>query len=395
MAGVRDHTARIVRADDRMPAPPDVLEKSEASPLHQAATPASPPAAAGGRRRKFLAAIGVVALTGAGYFGINYYFVGQYMVSTDDAYVRSANTTLGSRVPGHIVDILPRDNSVVGAGDVLVRIDPTDYRIAVEAARSRIATQNAMIERIGRQVVAQQSTLEQTKAQLTAAEAAAMRAELDFTRQESLSAKGFASQATFETAQAGRDQSTAQVRAAKAAFAAASSQVEVVRAQQQEAKAQMAELINALSKAERDLASTDLRAPVNGIFSNRLVAKGDYVQAGQRLANVVPLDDVYIDANLKETQLARIVPGQSVGISIDAYSGRQVTGVVESLSPAAGAVFTLLPPDNATGNFTKIVQRVPVRIRVPADVAQENLLRAGMSVFVRIDTRTGPSAAPR
>ena len=159
-------------------------------------------------------------------------------------------------------------------------------------------------------------------------------------------------------------------KAAQAAYDAARDNVDVTKAQQDEARAQLAELQTALAKAERDLDFTSVRAPVDGTFSNRLVNAGDFVQAGQRLGNVVPLDDVYIDANFKETQLKRIRPGQPVTIKVDAYGIRKINGVVDSISPAAGSVFTLLPPDNATGNFTKIVQRVPVRIRVPKDVAQ-------------------------
>jgi membrane fusion protein (multidrug efflux system) len=136
-----------------------------------------------------------------------------------------------------------------------------------------------------------------------------------------------------------------------------------------------------------------VRAPVDGVFSNRLVSTGDFVVVGQRLGNVVPLDDVYIDANFKETQLQRIRPGQPVTIAVDAYGHRKFSGVVDSISPAAGSVFTLLPPDNATGNFTKIVQRLPVRVRVPKDVARQNLLRAGMSVYATVDTTEGANDA--
>lgn len=290
---------------------------------------------------------------------------------------------------GHIAAILPRDNSEVKAGDVVFRIDDGDYKIAVDSARAKIATQEATIARIGRQVAAQQSAVEQAQAQLASAEAAAKRADLDFDRQQALSTKGFASRAVFETSQASRDQSAASVLAAKAAYDAARDNVEVTKAQQTEARAQLTELQSALAKAERDLAFTNVRAPVTGVFSNRLVNVGDYINAGQRLANIVPLDGVYIDANFKETQLRRLKPGQKVGISVDAFSSRKIEGTVDSLAPAAGQVFTLLPPDNATGNFTKIVQRVPVRIRVPAEVAREGLLRAGMSVYVDVDTRTG------
>jgi membrane fusion protein (multidrug efflux system) len=219
------------------------------------------------------------------------------------------------------------------------------------------------------------------------------RAGLDFDRQQALSTRGFASRATFEVSEAGRDQGVAAVKSAQAAYDAARDNVEVTRAQQAEARAQLAELQTSLAKAQRDLDFTSVRAPVDGTFSNRMVNTGDFIQAGQRLGNVVPLNDVFIDANFKETQLKRIRPGQPVTISVDAYGHRKFAGVVESISPAAGSVFTLLPPDNATGNFTKIVQRLPVRVRVPKDVARQNLLRAGMSVYATVDTRDGAKDA--
>jgi membrane fusion protein (multidrug efflux system) len=307
--------------------------------------------------------------------------------------VRANNTTLGARVSGHIAAILPGDNAVVHTGDVIFRIDDGDYRIAVDAARTKIATQQATIDRIGRQVTAQESAVAQAKAQLVSAEAGMKRADLDFERQQTLSTKGFATHATFEQSEAGRDQGAAAVKAAQAAYDAARDNVDVTKAQQAEARAQLAELQTALAKAQRDLDFTSVRAPVNGTFSNRLVNTGDFVVVGQRLANVVPLNDVFIDANFKETQLKRIRPGQPVTISVDAYGHRKFAGFVDSISPAAGSVFTLLPPDNATGNFTKIVQRLPVRVRVPKEVAKQNLLRAGMSVYATVDTREGAADA--
>ena len=339
-----------------------------------------------------IGALGLLALAAIGY-GAYFVLVGRFYVSTDDAYVRSNNTMLGARVSGHVAAIVPRDNSLVRAGDVIFRIDDGDYRIAVDAARSKIATQQATIDRIGRQVTALESAVEQTRAQLTSAEAALKRADLDFERQQALSTKGFASRATFEVSEASRDQGAAAVRSAQAAFDAARDNVEVTKAQQAEARAQLAELQTQLAKAERDLAFTSVRAPIDGTFSNRLVNTGDFIQAGQRLANIVPLDEVFIDANYKETQLKRIRPGQPVKISVDAYGHRKFAGIVDSISPAAGSVFTLLPPDNATGNFTKIVQRLPVRIRVPKEVARQNLLRAGMSVYTTVDTREGAADA--
>jgi membrane fusion protein (multidrug efflux system) len=411
MAAARDQAARIVRAgpdsaEDEADASAQpsagVAEETRRRPAEAPAAPAEAPVAAPASaapapkpgRRKFLmmGVLGLLALAAIGY-GVYFVFVGRFYVSTDDAYVRSNNTMLGARVSGHVAAIVPRDNSLVRAGDVIFRIDDGDYRIAVDAARSKIATQQATIDRIGRQVTALESAVEQTKAQLASAEAALKRAGLDFDRQQTLSTKGFASRAAFEVSEASRDQGAAAVRSAQAAFDAARDNVEVTKAQQAEARAQLAELQTQLAKAERDLAFTQVRAPIDGTFSNRLVNAGDFIQAGQRLANIVPLDDVFIDANYKETQLRRIRPGQPVKISVDAYGHRKFTGVVDSISPAAGSVFTLLPPDNATGNFTKIVQRLPVRIRVPKEVARQNLLRAGMSVYTTVDTREGAADA--
>jgi len=411
MAATRDQAARIVRAEPEMeeaaadaavqPRAPVAEEtrrrpsESPGAPVNAPATkPASAAAPKGAGKRKFvmIGVISLLALVAAGY-GAYYMLVGRFYISTDDAYVRSNNTMLGARVAGHVAAILPRDNSPVRAGDVVFRIDDGDYKIAVDAARSRIDTQQATIDRIGRQVTALESAVEQTRAQLTSAEAALKRAGLDFERQQALSTKGFASKATFEVSEASRDQGAAAVKSAQAAFDAARDNVEVTKAQQTEARAQLAELQTQLAKAERDLAFTFVRAPVDGTFSNRLVNAGDFIQAGQRLGNIVPLDDVFIDANYKETQLKRIRPGQPVKISVDAYGHRKFAGVVDSISPAAGSVFTLLPPDNATGNFTKIVQRLPVRIRVPKEVAKQNMLRAGMSVYTTVDTREGATDA--
>jgi membrane fusion protein (multidrug efflux system) len=370
---------------------PPAVDKPATAP---AAPPASASAAPKPGKRKFvlMGILTLLALAAASY-GSYYLLVGRFYVSTDDAYVRANNTMLGARVAGHISAILPGDNTVVRTGDVVFRIDDGDYRIAVDAARTKIATQQATIDRIGRQVTALESAVEQAQAQVVSAEAALKRAGLDFDRQQVLSAKGFASHATYEVSEATRDQGVAALKSAQAAYDAARDNVEVTKAQQAEARAQLAELETALAKAQRDLDFTFVRSPVDGTFSNRLVNVGDFVAVGQRLGNVVPLDDVFIDANFKETQLKRIRPGQPVTISVDAYGHRKFAGFVDSISPAAGSVFTLLPPDNATGNFTKIVQRLPVRVKVPRDVARQNLLRAGMSVYATVDTRNGAADA--
>jgi membrane fusion protein, multidrug efflux system len=418
MAAARDQAARILRtgpdaaeSEPAQEASAATADSIRAQPSEEAASrrtaelPEKPavarpaPAASAAKAKKpakrkmMLMGVAVLLALAAASYGVHWVLVGRFYVSTDDAYVRANNTMLGARVSGHLSAIFPRDNAVVHAGEVIFKIDDGDYRIAVDAARSKIETQQATIERIGRQVVAQESAVEQAKAQLASAEAGLKRADLDYDRQQSLSTKGFASRATFEVSEASRDQGMAGVKAARAALDAAQDNVEVTKAQQAEARATLMELQTSLAKAERDLDFTSVRTPVDGTFSNRLVNTGDFIAVGQRLGNVVPLDDVYIDANFKETQLRRIRPGQPVTISVDAYGHRKFAGVVDSISPAAGSVFTLLPPDNATGNFTKIVQRLPVRVRVPKDVARQNLLRAGMSVYATVDTTEGAKDA--
>jgi membrane fusion protein (multidrug efflux system) len=227
---------------------------------------------------------------------------------------------------------------------------------------------------------------------MASAQAGAKKSQLEFDRQQALAVQKYASQQALEQAEANRDQATAAVDGAQSVIEAAKANLDVLKAQQQEAVRTFDELKTAQAKAERDLSFTVIRAPVDGVFSNRAVQTGDYVQTGQRVASLVPLDDVYIDANFKETQLARIHPGQPVSISVDALPDHAIDGRVVSLSPASGSVFSLLPPDNATGNFTKIVQRLPVRIDVPAGVATQRLLRPGMSVVVSINTKPGKTA---
>jgi membrane fusion protein (multidrug efflux system) len=308
--------------------------------------------------------------------------------------VRAYNTTLGAKVSGYVSEFLVDDNVKVAAGDVIARIDDGDYRLAVDSARDKIATQEATVERFDRQIAAQRAAVEQAQAQLVSAQAAQKRMQLEFDRQQALAGKDFASKQTLEQSVANRDQANAAVQSAQAAIDGAAANVDVLQAQQKEAARTLDELKTALAKAERDLSFTEIRAPVEGVVGNRAAQPGDFVQTGQRIAALVPLGDVFIDANFKETQLARLQPGQPVSIKVDALPGESVNGVVASVSPASGAVFSLLPPDNATGNFTKIVQRLPVRIKVAADVVQRGALRPGMSVVVSVNTKADATGTP-
>jgi len=336
-----------------------------------------------------MASIPLVLIAIAAYL----YLTAGRTASTDDAYVGAHNTTLASKISGYVASIPIEDNTPVRAGDVIATIDDGDYKLAVDAAREKVATQQATVDRIGRQAVAQAANIDQAKAQMTSAQAAAKKMQLEFERQQALAAQKFASQQLLEQAESNRDQAAASVQSAQAVIDAAAANLDVLKAQQQEAARTLDELGTTLAKAERDLSFTIIRAPVDGVFSNRGVQTGDYVQTGQRVASLVPLRDVYIEANFKETQLAQLRPGQPVSISVDALPEHAIKGTVASLAPASGAVFSLLPPDNATGNFTKIVQRLPVRIEVPSGVAAQRLLRPGMSVVVSVNTKPNGAAA--
>ena len=343
-------------------------------------------------RKVLIAGVALLALAAGGAYGSYYWTTGRYLVATDDAYVGAKNTTLSAKVSGYVSFVMIDDNARVRTGDVIAKIDDGDYVLAVDAARGKVATQRATVERIGKQVTAQGAAVDQAKAQLASTEAGATRADLELARQQSLASREFASKQALETAQANKAQTAASVKGAQAAVEAAEANVDVLKSQQEEAARTLKELETALAKAERDLSFTVIRAPMDGVIGNRAMQVGDYVQPGQRLASLVPLDAVYVDANFKETQLSKLKPGQPVSISVDALGGTKIDGTVVSVAPASGSVFSLLPPDNATGNFTKIVQRVPVRIEVPLTLAEQGVLRPGMSVVVNVDTKPGAVA---
>jgi len=344
-------------------------------------------------KRTLIGFIAAIAVAGFGFYGYRWLTVDRFIVSTDDAYVHADSTTLAAKVSGYVSTIGVADNAYVHAGEVIARIDDGDYRLAVNSARDKVATQQATVARIATQIEAQQASVEQARAQLASAQAVETRNRSELKRQQDLAARQFASQQTLEQAQANQEQALAAVQSATAALASARASVDVLKAQQKEAERQLQELRTAVDKAERDLSFTVIRAPIDGVIGNRAMQVGDYVQTGQRLASLVPLSGVYVDANFKETQLARLKPGQPVTISVDALPDDDIIGAIASVAPASGSVFSLLPPDNATGNFTKIVQRLTVRVQLPSAVTNRHLLRPGMSVVASVNTKQGAATA--
>ncbi|WP_214470313.1 HlyD family secretion protein [Mesorhizobium sp. dw_380] len=365
-------------------------------PIQPAVAP--PPAEAPAKKkrsvRSFLLPIIGVALLGAGaWYGYDYWTTGRFMISTDDAYVQADMAFVSPKISGYVDQVKVSENQLVKAGDPLLTIDDGDYKIAVAQTQAQIATLSKTLDRIDAQTKAAQASLQQAQAQKVADQAAADNAARAQQRAAQLVKTHVGTQAQLDDAQTALDQANAALVGADAQIAAAQANIGVLEAQRAESASTLASLQLSRDKAARDLSFTVLKAPYDGVVGNRSVEQGDLVSPGQKLAVVVPMDKLYIVANFKETQLARLVPGEKVKVSVDAIDGQDFEGTVSSLAPASGAVFSLLPPENATGNFTKVVQRVPVRIDVPADVLKGGKLRAGLSVVVAADSRTAPAAS--
>ena len=341
----------------------------------------------GGRKRLLLGALAVAAVGFVAWKGGHWLIEGRHWVSTDDAYVKAETVTIAPRVAGHVVRVAVADLQRVAAGDLLAVIDPGDGALALRAAETRLATQAATLARIDAQAGAGRAAVVQAEASREAAEADVARTRADFERAQTLVKTSAGTQQALDAARAARDRTEANVAVAAAGVESARAALAVVEGQRAEAVAVRDELAVALDKAKRDLAFTEIRAPFAGTVGNKAVVPGMYVQPGTRLMALVPLDEVFVEANFKETQTGKIRPGARARITVDGLPGREIEGRVVGLSPATGAQFSLLPPENATGNFTKIVQRLPVRIAVPAEVAREGVLRAGLSVEADIDTR--------
>lgn len=343
------------------------------------------------RKRKILSVLLIAALAGGAWYGYEWWTTGRFMVSTDDAYIQGDIMAMSPKVTGYIEDVLVSANSQVKAGMPVFQLDQGDYQIALDEKVAALASQQQTLARIDAQAVAAEASLTQARASQQSTLAGLTNAQTTVDRITKLHDTKFVSQAELDRATMALAQAQAGDANAQAQIAAAQANIGVLKAQYSEAASQVRSLELARDKAQRDLSFTTLRAPFDGVVGNLTGNKGDLVSAGQRIAALVPVNALYIEANFKETQLKNLHGGETVHITVDALGGETFEGKLASLAPASGSVFSLLPAENATGNFTKVVQRVPVRIAIPAEAFATGKLRAGLSVSVDVDTRT---AAP-
>lgn len=371
-------------------APTAEAREVPSAPAQPAQAPIAPPAAQKKRRSPVLPIVVLALLAGGAWYGYEWWTNGRFMVSTDDAYIEGDIATISPKVTGYVAKVNVVANQEVKAGDVLATLDNGDYQNALDQANAQIVTEQLSLSRIDAQIEGARASLVQAQAQKTALEATVRGAEIKQKRQSDLQAKSVGTTADLDDANTALDQAKANLAGGDANIVAAQANIAILEAQRKEAEGSVRSLEISRDKAARDLTFTVLKAPYDGIVGNRSVQEGDLVSPGQRLMALVPVRQLYIDANFKETQIQHLVPGSKVNVHVDAYSDHPIVGTVESISPASGSVFSMLPPENATGNFTKVIQRVPVRIALPQEALDSGRLRAGLSVVVDVDTRTAP-----
>lgn len=335
----------------------------------------------------FLVILAIVLVTGA-YSLWRYETVWKYELSNDDAYVHADYVNISPEVSGYIVASNVGDNQLVKAGDILAKIDAVPYQAAVRAAQATVEQAQANINEINAELASHPALIAEAQANVTLTEAAQTYAQQNMDRFGTLAQQGFATQQNRELARTDLSQANDKLQLNKAAMIVAQKKTAILEAQFAGAQAALKQAEAALDTARFNLDRTELRAPIDGVVGNRALRKGIYVRTGSQLLAIVPLHEIYIVANYMETDLENVKAGQPVNISVDAFPNAILHGTVSSIAPAAGQTFALLPPDNATGNFTKIVQRVPIKITINPDDPLIGSLRPGMSVTTTIITNS-------
>ena len=379
---------------------PDKVERLLLKPVQAAPAPLQVQASRGKFEQVLLAGAAAVVLAAAGWYGWDYWTVGRFLVSTDDAYVKADNTTIAPKVSGYLVSVLVGDNEHVKAGQVLARIDDRDFKVALDQAKADVAAAEAAVASKRAQLEVQQAVIEAAKATLDVDTAAKIFAEQENKRYTDLAATGYGSVQNAQNAQARDAGAKAAIARDIANLSPRKSRSNCSRPRSRRPSRPPRARDAVQRQAELNLGYTTITAPIDGVVGNRTLRVGQFVQAGTQLMSLVPATGAYVIANFKETQLTDVHAGQKVDIEVDMFPGKTCTAMSIQLAPASGQEFALLPPDNATGNFTKVVQRIPVKIALEGDAPIE--LRPGMSVIPTIETmprhetrRTARAVTPR
>ncbi len=338
-------------------------------------------------RKLLLLLVGLVALAALAWWGVGWWQVGRFLEETDNAYVRTDSVAIRAELAARVVEVMVDDNQVVKRGEPLLRLDDASYRDQVTQAQAQQAVAAASIAQSQRQVELQQAAIDQAATQVDAAQAEVDQARAHLERSSSLAASNYGSRQQREDDQSALRVAEANLASRRAAVISAQRQLAVAESDVVRAEANQDAAHADLAYARHQLDKTLVSAPRDGVIGNLRVEPGTLAQPSLTLLQLVPLESAFVTANFKETQLERIRIGQPVAVHLDAYPNITFDGIVESLSPATGTEFSLLPQDNATGNFNKIVQRVPVKIRVTGPVEALGLLRAGLSAIPEVDTR--------
>ncbi|WP_460410387.1 MULTISPECIES: HlyD family secretion protein [unclassified Pseudomonas] len=340
-------------------------------------------------KRRLLIFLLLVLLVAGGFFA-QWFFKGRFYESTDNAYVQGEITRVSSQLSARIDEVLVQDNQHVEKGQLLVRLEPNDFRLAIDRANAALATREAERLQAQSKLTQQASLIASSDAQVATTQATLGRSQMDLSRAETLRKPGYVSEERVTTLSADAHIARSQVAKAQADAQGQRQQVNALNAEIKRLDAQIANARADLAQAELNLTRSEIHAPISGLVGQRAARNGQVVQAGAYLLSIVPDEDIWVQANFKETQIGRMQPGQKAELTFDAYGDTPIEARVDSLFAASGAQFSLLPPDNATGNFTKVVQRIPVKLTFKADNPLHGKIRPGMSVTAKVNIKDAP-----
>jgi membrane fusion protein (multidrug efflux system) len=373
-----------VKIEPVQPAPPPA---QNGVPAPDASAQPAAASGAGGVRKKVLLGVAALAVLVAGWFGVDWLTNGRFNISTDNAQLRSDIARVTPKIEGYVKTVHVAENQTVKRGDLLIELEADEFETRLAFAKAELAQAEADAAQARARITVQRDTLAEARAAREAADASADLSASDEKRLTELAEKGWYPKAKLEQAEAARRTANAQLSQATASITAQRSQLSSAEAAALSADAKVEAARAKVVGAQLELDRTKIHAPMNGVVTKKDVVEGQILSPGRVALSIVSSDDVWVVANFKETQITEMREGQCVNVHVDALPNLHVTGRVQSLSPSTGGTFSLVPQDTATGNFTKIVQRVPVKIVLDRQALETGLLRAGLQVTATVSTK--------